>query len=181
VGFGSLTICLGRRMCLVARVYLHVMVGSTVATVLRTRFYVGFIEYTRSQTHTHKTMEPTNALLKKLTDATNALNAWRTRYEFAMQASKAPNAASRLMQQATELKSKAEPFIPPVLTHGITAVEKAVPGIVTGSANAFISEANAAADEALKKIVELFGSLEAVPEAFKKDLPIKLELLKEAA
>lgn len=126
-------------------------------------------------------MEPTNALLKKLTDATSALNAWRTRYEFAVQARKAPDAASRLMQQANELKSKAEPFIPPVLTHGITAVEKAVPGILANSANAIIAEANAAADEALSKIVELFGSLDAVPEAFKKDLPIKLELLKEAA
>jgi hypothetical protein len=126
-------------------------------------------------------MEPSNTLLTKLTDATNALTGLRTRYEFAVQASKAPDAASRFMQQANELKSKAEPFIPPVLSQGISAVERAVPGLVAGSANAFITEANAAADEAIKKIVELFGSLEAIPEVFKMDLPIKLELLKEAA
>ena len=156
--------------------------GYTVATVLRRRFYVGFTEYIRNQTHIPiHTMNPSNGLLSKLNDATSALSAWRTRYQFAVQASKAPNAASRYVQQATDLRSKAEPFIPPVVSQGIAAVEKAVPGLVAGSANAFIAEANAAADEANKKLIELFGSLEAIPEVFKSDLPVKLELIKEEA
>lgn len=125
-------------------------------------------------------MQSPNGLLSKLTEATTALTAWRTKHELALHAGKAPGVAQTLVRHATDLRSKAEPFIPPVVSQGIAAAEKAVPGIITGSANVLITEANAAADEALKKLGELFGSVDAIPEPLKKDLPVKLELVTEA-
>jgi heterodisulfide reductase subunit A-like polyferredoxin len=126
-------------------------------------------------------MQTNNGLVARLNDAASALSAWQVKYDLALQAIKAPEAASRFVQHASDLKGKVEEFIPPIVSKGLEAVQKKVPGIVATSVNSIITEANVAADKAVQLLTELFGSLEAIPQQFKENLPTKLEPVKEEA